>query len=327
MEFLLGKIKDKRLEKIFGCINYDNEKEFKKIQEQFSEHDPAFLWLWCYQKEGASVIIKYIEANYKKFYQVLDNKILKKLCSTGNFETHMWEMILCDILSSSGELIPKEKSGADFHLKTKNGLLVQIEAIAPDESKDKSLRAIRPDYSTNKIFELMGNIEDIERPILLRVLNGINAKESKYRKDIPLIIAINSSKTVGLVSRDEYILHRILFGLGFETITKQLDGSHKYGFQQNPLLNKPGEKSFPIAIFRDPDYKHVSGIIYTSQRAQDLVPGGNGWFNHGITYVPNPQANFKPDIMFPYFRRMVCTEESYQEIPSSQEFKSLVPLG
>lgn len=324
MEYLLKQIGNLKLEKIAGSLHHGNTKQFKEIQKQFPDYDADFLWIVCYQHENIPFIIKYIVANYKKFHQILDSRFLKKLCTKGKFQSHMWEMILCDILSSSGKLIPKEKSGADFLLELKNGEEIQIEAVAPDESNDKKLRSVKPDYSTNNFFELSGNIEDIERPILLRVMQGVNDKKDDYDNNKPLIIAVNSHKAVGLISRDDYVLRRILFGLGSETITRNHDGSYKHGLEQNPLLNKPQGTSFPVALFNSPEYQHISGIIYTSQSPLGLVPGGFGWHNYGITYVPNPNTNYKAEVLFPYFRRIECNKEIYQQIDAQSEFKSSV---
>ncbi|MDP2684057.1 MAG: hypothetical protein Q8P20_03285 [bacterium] len=324
MKFFLEKIGDKRLENIAGCIYPSNVKQFEKIQKQFPEYDASFLWLLCYQNEGAPFTIKYIEENYKKFHQVLDSGFLKIISAQGNFISRMWEMIICDIINSSGKLIPKKQPGADFLLELKDGEQVQIEAVAPDESDDENLRSQRPDYSSGNIVELGGNIEDVERPILLRVFsNGINEKAGKYQKDKPLIIAINSCKVVGTISDDNYVLRRILFGLGFYT-KKQNDKF--WSFQQNPLLNKPDREKFPVAIFRNFEFEHISGIIYTSQGPMGLIPGGYGWVNHGITFVPNPLAKYKVDINFPFFRRIECNEQIYQEIEAEQEFKSSVSI-
>ena len=322
MKFFLEKIGDKRLANIVGCIHSSDVNKFEKIQKQFPEYDTSFLWLLCYQHESAPFTLKYIEENYKKFHQVLDSNFPKNISAKGNFVSRMWEMIMCDILNSSGKLVPKKQSGVDFFLELKNGERVQIEAVAPDESDDESLRTQRPNYFSGNMSELGGNIEDLERPILLRVFsNGINKKADKYQKDKPLIIAINSCKVVGTISDDNYVLRRILFGLGFFT-KKQNDKF--WSFQQNPLLNKPGQEKFPVAIFRNSKYKHVSGVIYTSQNPLSLVPGGYGWENYGITFVPNPMANYKVEINFPFFRRMECNEQIYQEIKAEQEFKSAV---
>ncbi|MEK7066223.1 MAG: hypothetical protein AAB965_01455, partial [Patescibacteria group bacterium] len=243
MKSLLDKIGDARLEEIAGCINIGNVKKFKEIQAQFPEYDPTFLWLLCYTREDIPFQQKYIEENYKIFHQILDSDFSRLLSKKGWFTSRMWEMILCDVLSNSGDLIQKSASGPDFILKVPNGDLIQIEAVAPDEASDKTLRSIRPDYSHNKIFSLTGNIEDLERPILLRVLKGIQDKAKSHSSERPLIIALNSSKTVGLSSRDPYVLGRILFGLGFVTLSMH----GEVGFQQNPFLNKPDSPSFPVA--------------------------------------------------------------------------------
>lgn len=325
MEDLLKKIGDPKLNKIVGSVPTGDALKFRDIQNEFPEYDVDFLWLICYQKENALFVKKYIEENYKKFHQILDSGFLKKLASKNNFGSHMWEMILCDCLSSAGKLEPKEKSGADFILIDTSGQKIQIEAVVSNEATNTKLRSKRPDYSESNIATLSGNVEDLELPILLRFFNSFKQKKNKYRKDIPLIIAINSYKTVGFTSRDNYILRRVLFGLGCETITRKSDGTFVNGLQQTPFLTIPGITEIPTALFRDSNYNHISGIIYTSQNPIGLVPNGFGWSNYGITYVPNPLAKNKVNIKFTFFRKIECNEEIYQESDAVENYKSSLP--
>jgi hypothetical protein len=234
----------------------------------------------------------------------------------------MWELILCDILSASGEFVPKGAAGADFILKSETGKLTQIEAIAPNESNNAELRAIRPDYSASNIFESGGPIHDMERPIILRALQAFNDKKAGYNQKIPLILAINSHKAVGTVSDDSHILRRILFGLGNITLTKTSSGEYVQGFEQLPYYNKPGEEPFLVAYFRRPEFNHISGIIYTSQNPLGFIPGGYSWHNSGITFVPNPKATYPIELDFPYFKKIVCTEAGYQESEPEKKFQS-----
>ena len=119
-------------------------------------------------------------------------------------------------------------------------------------SSNLELRSIRPIFSKEQPFYSGGgNIDDFEKPILLRSLNAFDkkAKLNKYDKEKPLIIAINSSNVVGLISRDDYVLRRMLFGLGNQTITKKSDGSFVNGLQNNPTLNKPNKSEFKFVTF------------------------------------------------------------------------------
>ncbi len=334
MNSLLEKIKDKNLDKIIDCLSRENkevsiEDQFKVIQTEFAEYDISFLWFLCYPYEHAPVIKKYINENYKKFVQYLDSGFPKLISEKGKFNSRMWEIILCDILSFSGELIPKSAAGSDFLLKLKDGQEVQIEAVCPDEATDVALRSFRPVLSKeDNFYSGGGNIDELERPILLRSLQGFDTKSKlgKYDKEKPLIIAINSSKVVGLISSDDYILRRMLFGLGNLTITKKSNGSFVNGLQNNPTLNKPNQAEFPIARFLNPEYSHVTGVIYTSQNPSGLVPGGYGWQNSGIFYAPNPNANHKIDIDLPFFKKMICNNEIYKIIDADKDFESSVDL-
>jgi len=325
----IKKIKDNRLQNIIDSVALGDTKAFELVKNQFPEYDPSFLWLLCYSREGKLIERKYIEENYKKFCLIFDPSFPKIFASNGNFESRMWEMILCDILSSSGKLEPKTKDGVDFVLKSNTNEDIQIEATTSNESDDQELRAIRPDYSVNKIFELSGDIENLEKPILLRVFGSFIRKANKknYNTQKPLIIAINSSKVVGTSSDDEYILRRLLFGLGYYTITQTKDGSRYLGFQQNALLNKPNKDSFDVAVFRDSRYSHISGVIYTSQQSLGFTPAnGYSWSNSGIMFARNPMAVNPVKMAFPLFKEIICHEGIYQTLEAKENFKSVVNL-
>ena len=332
MHSLLEKIKDKKLQKIFDCLTTEDEtksieEQFEVIQNEFPDYDISFLWLLCYPYENISFAKKYIDENYKKFHQYLDSGCPKKIVQKGNFNSHLWEMVLCDMLSFSGKLIPKSAAGSDFLIELEDGQIVQIEAVCPDEAEDISLRSIKPIYTKEEpIFSFGGKIDDLERPALLRTLKGFDDKSKldKYETDKPLIIAINSYNTVGLTSGDDYILRRMLFGLGNQTITKKADDSFTNGLQYNPSLNKHGKKEFPIARFLDSNYSYISGVIYTSQSPLGLVPNGYGWHNSGIFYAPNPNAEHEININFPFFKKMICNKEIYKIEKASENFESSI---
>ncbi|MBI4136321.1 MAG: hypothetical protein HY481_02125 [Candidatus Vogelbacteria bacterium] len=327
MDSFLKKIKDSRLSSIIDVVQTGDTEHFKKIQEQFPEYDVTFLWLLCYPHPNTERQRKYIEKNFEKFNRFLDSGYPSKLSSKGRFVSHMWEMILCDTLQASGELVPKTKSGVDFHIKDPKGGIVQIEAVAPDEAGEEKDRSVKPDFLESGVISMGGDIEDMERPILLRVFDkGFIEKAGRksYDKDKPLIIAINSSKTVGMISDDEYVLRRVLFGLGYVTITRDSKGVSHTGFQQNPKLNKLDEQAFDVAVFRNPEYKHVSGIIYTSQRPLGFIPQGFSWHNSGITFVPNPMATHPVNLSFPFFKTMLCNEKEYRFIDAERKFQSVL---
>lgn len=325
MDELISKIGDPRLKNIIDTVELGDNKKFKEILNKFSKYDPAFLWLLAYSHGETIKQRVFFGEGYKKFKDFLDPCFPKLLAENGGFESRMWELSLCIILSASNFLEKKEKSGVDFHLKTDTGEIVQIEAVAPNEADNKKNRSLRPpSLPSGDFFSFGGEIEDLEFPILLRVFDKgfIEKSERKeYDKNKPLIIAINSSKVVGLISDDEYVLRRILFGLKYLQVSK--DG--RVSFQQDAKLNK-NNNSPNLAVFRNPDYDHVSGVIYTSQRSLGFSPNGYSWHNSGITFVPNPRAKHPANLDFPFFKKILCDEERYQRLDPTQSFYRL-PKG
>lgn len=327
MQHFLSRIKDSRLDKIIDSIPFGNKEEFENVCKQYQEYDPSFLWLLTYPGEGQEKNSEYLEKGYRKFHKILDSGFPKLLARNGYFESRMWELILCDTLSFSGDLQPKSAEGADIILKSPSGKIVQVEAVAPNEAFDVEMKAIRPDYSSGNIFEFVGQIHDIERPVVLRALKAFSSKEGGYDYKSPLILAINAHKTVGTISSDSYILRRILFGLGNQTLTKTINGNYISGFEQLPNYNKPNKEPFPVAYFRGSEYSHISGVIYTSQSPMGLIPGGYGWHNTGITFVPNPMAAYPVELDLPFFKKIHCNEYAYQEFEPVQNFKTSESLN
>ena len=300
-------------------------KFFKRITSKYAQYDVALLWLLMYQNENSQEILGYISKNYAKFHKVYDRGFLKKLVKRNCFSSHMWEMIICDILSNYGEFVPKKARGSDFLLKLKNGSLIQVEAISMNEASEGGIRSDRPDFSAGNFVSLAGKTDDLERAVLLRFASGLKEKaESKtYDSNKPLIIAINSSNAVGFTSRDNFVLRWILFGLGNDTITRHSDGSYSRGLEQK--VEAPGKTgSFPVAWFRDIEYKNVSGVIYTSQPPQGFIPQGYSWQNYGMTFVANPNALNPAEIDFKCMKKLRVTQQEYGEEEATSDFYSSV---
>lgn len=330
MDEFIKKLKNEELTKIIDSVPLGGRQQFQKVIDAFPDYDLAFLWLMVYPSEGSEIQRKYIDRGYKKFKKILDSGFPNKLATKDRFESHLWELVLCDVLSGSCDLLPKKKSGVDFFIQAENGQTIQVEAVAPNEAEDEELRSTRPDFKEGeKFFSIGGKIEDAERPVLLRVFDkGFieKAERKQYDSNKPLIIAINSSKIVGLSSFDEYVLRRLLFGLGYNTITFNPDGTTRSGLVQNPYLIS-ADIGPNVAVFRNPKYRHVSGVIYTSQKSLGFVPGGWSWHNSGITFVPNPLAKYPITNAFPFFKRLLCDEKLYQELPAEKTFNSTIDLS
>ncbi len=327
MQSILQQINDPELNKVVGCIKKDWSDKlipryFKRKSEKLSKYDPDLLWLLMYSCDYSKGTLDYLDLNYKNFRQVLDAGFASKIVSKGKFNAHVWEMILCDVLSSYGTLIPKEQAGADILLKYEQDKIVQIEAVTPNEATDPKLQSVKPVFDDDNFFGHSGKINDMELPIVLRFLQGFDKKAEKgYEGDKPLIIAVNTGLVVGMTSNDDHVLRQALFGLGCHQITRHSDGTDSYGFEQMPKLDKGGGE-FPVARFRDENYSHVSGVIYSSQKPHSLTPYGYGWSNSGLVYVPNPMAKYPVKIDFDCMRTIIVTNEKYEDRGIQKEFKS-----
>lgn len=329
MESILKQVNDPELNKLIGCIHDEWSERlmpeyFRRKTAKMEKYDPDLLWLLMYENDYSTKTLDYLNKNYNKFRQVLDARFANKVVAKNKFQSHVWEMVLCDVLSSCGTLVPKGEAGADILMDTKLGERIQIEAVTPNEATDPKLQTVKPVFDKDNHFSHSGNINDMELPIVLRFLQGFDKKANKeYEKDKPLIVAVNTGMVVGLTSQDDHVLRQALFGLGCVQITRHADGSFTNGFQQMPRLDKGGGE-FKVARFRDKDYRHVSGVIYSSQKPHGLTPYGYGWGNSGLVYVPNPMATHPVNIDFDCMRNIVVSEKQYIDEKAKQKFASVV---
>lgn len=316
---LIGKIKPQMSDRLVPEFS-------KRVMAKYPDYDETLLWLLMYQHENNQNVLEYISKNYTKFHQIYDSGFLNKLVKKDCFSSHMWEMILCDILSTYGELIPKKAGGSDFILQTQNGKQIQIEAISINEASEGGIRSARPDFSSGNSASRSGKTDDLERAVLLRFASGLKdkAKTETYDKTKPLIIAINTSKAVGFISRDNFVLRWVLFGLGNDTITRHSDGTYSNGLEQKmEAFGKNG--SFKVGWFRGTEYEHISGVIYSSQEPRGFAPNGYSWHNYGMTYVANPNALHPANVDFKCMRKLIVTEQEYIEAEASCDFLSNIP--
>jgi hypothetical protein len=332
IEILFKDAKAPELVALKNCIKRDwsqhiIEKYFKRTTERHAKYDGDLLWLLTFDDAYTSKTLEYIAKNYQKFrieQKILDSDFAGQILLKNKFQARVWEMILSDVLFSVGELLPKDKSGADFLLRTDSGQHIQIEAVTPNEADDPALQTIKPTFDHDGFFSHGANINEAELPIVLRFLKGFDAKAKKgYSTDIPLIIAINTGVVVGLSTLDDFVLRQSLFGLGCATISLNTDGTSSAGLQQTPRIDKGGG-SFPVARFRDQRFTHVSGVIYSSQKPHSLTPYGHGWHNSGLVYVPNPMAKNPADVRFDCMHTMSVTPVEYHEQKAETEFQSCV---
>ena len=311
------------LDKVEDCTSRLQEKYIAEQVRKYPKIDPTLIAMLV-RRSDFERELEYFGKNYDQFKQVLDSGFPNKLIKKGAFQSHVWEMILCDVLSSYGELQPKKEKGADIRLLTKNGQDIQIEAVVAKESDNPSLRSVKPRLSPDRKFDsLSGKVDDLENPVLLRFTAVFSEKASdkNLRKDLPLILAINTSQAVGFTSRDDYIIRRALFGLGSETITRINEDNYRHGLQQKTEVQK-GDASFSAAFFRQEKYSHISGVIYSSQSPHSLTPTGTGWLNSGLVYAANPLAENPAEIYFDCMGKIIVTEEKYEEVAAQKKFLS-----
>jgi len=331
MREIIADLNDNRLLKLTGSIkNAWSDRlvtpYFKRISAKYPEYDSNFLWLLMYQSDNNQETCRYLDENYrlyKKKLNILDSGFVKKLVANGNFQARVWEMIVCDMAASIGQLIAKVDAGPDILAKV-GEQEVLIEVVAPNEALDENYRTIKPVYNSNGFFSHSGTVDVLELPVVLRFLKGFDEKAKDHAAiQSPFIIAINTGKVVNMTSYDEYVLRLSLFGLGCETITLNKDESTSRGLESKPYIEK-GTKPIPSARFWSEDYAHVSGVIYSSQPPIGLTPNSYGWSNSGVYYIPNPMARQPISFDANFMHKMIVTESEYYQVEAAEKWQSTI---
>lgn len=219
-----------------------------------------------------------------------------------DFNARFWEMYLACTLMDKGYEINRKTSknaGPDIRVKYK-GNIIWIEAIAPTSGNKNSSDRVPELVITNPPTAQ----EVPDKQIILRYRAAIKEKyNGKYfgylRSEIMskgdfYIIAINGCRISS--SRTDFDPPRILrsvlpFGypqVTLDTVSRQIISQ---GYQYRSTISKASGSTVQTDIFLDPDYKHISAILFSNADVFNLPKSMGDDF---IT-VHNPLAHPLPD--------------------------------
>jgi hypothetical protein len=261
------------------------QSEFEKIQKDFSEYDPSYVFNASAIERRECISIPYIKC--KDF---LDDNFCLEIRKPGKFIDRLWELQVCLVLISNGHKIIKRVSARnyarpDFCVKGKNGGNIWIEAVCAG-ADDSGIMPSKPELNSGMMYSSSRLIANTLKSSGPRITTGIGHKYleklPKYKnnpefneKADKFIIALNTynidHEQTGSMSEE-----LVLYGMGLQWI-RQSGESGRYFHWSVEKKKKDGSiVEVEVALFHRPEYSDLSAVI-----TSDL------WFDFGTDYDKN----------------------------------------
>lgn len=283
--------------------------ELEIVKAKFPQYEDAYVATGCIKERR-----EWVEKLWERYEPYADENFLVEIRGKGKFNERSWEMYLGSTFQSKGLVLNKKSpEGPDLHL-TLGGVSVYVEATAPglgevDPAPEK------PELIPGVPHIGGGDIEGVNRPLILRLTAAVSNKRVEYQKNIkkglikdsdPFIIAINGYTFLGIVADSDYLMRRTFFAAGCVSYPRLPTGSFgKPFFQYKPTVEKrtpQGIVQVPTDIFTNESYAEVSAILFSPDHivatVRDLKTLGGD-----IVLVRNPFARNKLPNGFPAFGR------------------------
>jgi type I restriction enzyme S subunit len=265
----------------------------------------------------------YIEKLWVDYKAYADPDFTQKIKE--DFDSRFWEMYLaCTLIYKSYPVKKKTKSEGPDILIVEANHSIWLEAIAPTGGADDNLDRV-PDMK----YGVATNVPDEE--ITLRYCSAINDKIKKYliylEQKIVLpedsfVIAINSCKipTAIMDTNNPPRILKTVFPISYwrYKIDKNLHKIVDSRLQYRPNIKKTGGSKISTNIFLNPDYRALSGVLYSrvSIRSDKLEEMGSDFI-----YIHNPLAveNRIPEGYFKFGKEFIPKEDNEGYIIESRE--------
>jgi len=258
---------------------------------------------------------KWYEDYWQKLYKYLDKDFANNFQLESEHEARAWEFHIASVLFDHG-LSLQEKTwttGPDFCVLAADGKKVWIEAISCTSGAVDPVPP-KPILTEGIIYMSGGNIEDLNRPRVLRILNAIGTKYEKYKryisdnncgvsKDDCLIIAV-SGANIEFASYSDMLLKRAVFGVGPDVFYKDRDTDKLVGpfYTATPTITKKakaGDEVMPASFMEMDEFSNISAVLYCGHHAYDCVLNGHKvgddflFAYHSDAKNPVPEGLFK----------------------------------
>lgn len=278
----------------------ENDHELAIIQKNYEgQYDAAFVTLCVAKTKTKEAYKQYLENLWLKYSLYAESDFINNM-RKNEFHQRTWEMYLSCLYMDCGYDIEnyrtkKKTAGPDIKVQYKSSP-IWIEAIAPKENLETSIDWQLED-SDLKMYGFGGNVEDIDKPRILKITAAIKEKYEKYNMYLsgnvispsdPYIVAINGGDFESWISDGRDILGA-LFAIGLYAI--EFDANHKIKRQYNQkrisVLNR-NKKLVSTDVFLGKDFEGISAVIFSKERILDCKTDGSDLMVILNPYAKNP---------------------------------------
>jgi len=272
-------------ELISGSVQ--TQKELDAVLAQYSNFSRSLITIGTHRTDTR----KWYEEYWQKLYKYLDKDFATKFQLESEHEARGWEFHIASVLLDHG-IVLQEKTwdtGPDFCALTPDGKKIWIEAISCTPGAVDPVPP-KPILTEGVIHTSGGNIEDLNRPRVLRILNAIGTKYEKYKRYVVdstsgvspndcLIIAV-SGANIEFASYPEMLLKRAVFGVGPDVYYKDRNTDKLVGpfYTPTPTITKKaktGDEIMPASFMEMDEFSNISAVIYCGHHAYDCEPNGH----------------------------------------------------
>ncbi len=265
----------------------ETQEQLDAALAHYHAHSPSFVTIGLYRKETR----EWYEQNWSKLYKYLDKDFANKFRSKAEHLSRLWEFHVAHVLLDRGLKI-QEKTwdvGPDFCILDSSGRKVWIEAVTCTSGETDPVPP-RPNLREGEMYEGGGNIEDLNRPLVLRVLNAVASKYEKYKqyianpksgvsKDDCFIIAV-SGADIEFATYSNMLLKRAVFGVGPDVYYKDAVTGKLVGPFYTPTPNiskktKDGTEIMPANFMEMDEFSSIGAVIYCGHHAFDCEANGH----------------------------------------------------
>ena len=254
---------------------------------QYSSYSRTFVWMALAKPE----IRKWYEDSWPQVQRYLDRDFEAKFQMEEEHNARAWEFHLGSVLLERG-FTPQEKTsdaGPDFCIKISDTQKVWIEAIACDLGEVDPVPPM-PEMLPGVMYSSGGNIEDDNRPRVLRITSVIGTKFEKFKdylQDVQsgisqndcLVIAVNGA-AIEHISNSRMLLKRAVFGQGPDVYVKR-KGEEKFKgpfYKSIPTVTKKakaGEESIPANFMEIEEFSKISAVLYCGDKPYNCERNGH----------------------------------------------------
>ncbi len=271
--------------------------ELQVLKDQYPDYDSYYIASGSIQerKERFDVL-------YQKYHPYADRHFLTEVKK--KFHQRTWEMYLGCALLDRGIIFSSKDIGPDILIEHE-GKKIWIECIACEKGD-----------GADRVPDLYyGVVQDVPSDeMLIRIAGALKSKFEKYKKYLEDGVVKDTDQFVIAVSRGDLghvdaaipLILRVVFAMGYPTITMPRDGSpSRSGWSTVPFIEKRNGSKVPMTFFLEKEYEGISGVIY----CKDTVLNHPDVLGEDIVVVYNKLAkNPLSDGVLDSFKKYKCEE-------------------